>query len=73
MMRPENFRSDTRELVGMKVSLTSYKMGDRFYCHIDNIDPGATIVRADGTTQDEAEQLAVAKAIERLTSKTKRS
>jgi len=73
MMQPENFRVDTRELAGMKVSLTSYKMGERFYCHIDNVDPGATIVRADGETQDEAEQLAVSKAIERLTSKTRRT
>jgi len=73
MLQPEDYRVNTKEMAGLKVNLTSYKIGDRFYCHIDNIDPGATIVRTDGVTREEAEELAVSKAIERLTSKTRRT
>ena len=71
MLTADNFRIETQEISGLKVNVTSYKIGERFYCHIANVDPGATIVRTDGETQEEAVQAALAKAMQRLTSRTR--
>jgi hypothetical protein len=66
-MKSENYRTTTREIDGVKINLTSYKIGEQFYCHVTNLDPGATIARAEATTsQEDAEQIALAKALERL-------
>jgi hypothetical protein len=46
--------------------VNSYKIGDRFYCHVENTDPGATIARAEGSTKDEAIRIALSKAGLRL-------
>lgn len=70
MLKSENYRTATREIDGVKINITSYKIGEQFYCHVTNLDPGATIVRAEATTsQEDAEQIALGKAIERLTRK----
>lgn len=65
-MRPENFLSETRKLAGVQVNITSYKIGDQFYCHVSNLDPGATIARAAAATSGEAEAVALSKAETRL-------
>jgi hypothetical protein len=70
-MTTENYRSETRDLAGVKINLTSYKIGDRFYCHVSNLDPGATIARAEAASSGEAESLALSKAAERLKSKSR--
>ena len=57
---------EAKEISGVSVRISSYQIGDRFYCHIENTDPGATIARADGPAREEAIQLAIAKAIQRL-------
>jgi len=59
------------EIGGWEVNLRSYLIGDTYYCTADNVSPGAKIARATGATRDEAEQKAIAKAAERLTT-TKR-
>jgi hypothetical protein len=64
--KAENYRVEKKEILGVMVSITSYKIGERFHCHVANIDPGATIARAEGDTSEEAEQLALNKAKERL-------
>ena len=61
-MKSEDFR-ERREMVdGWNVNIVSYRIGDRFYCTIDNVDPGARFARAEGTTRDEAEAAALEKA-----------
>lgn len=66
-MKSENYRTTTREIAGVKINIISYKIGKQFYSHVTNFDPGATIARAEATaSQEEAEQLALVKAIERL-------
>ena len=70
-MKPEGFQVIPEEIAGWKVNVTSYAIGDRYYCHIDNVDPGAVIVRTEGPTREEAMVLALSKAKERLASKTK--
>ena len=46
--------------------VTTYRIGPRFHCTVDNVDPGAVIARSEGTTRDEAETKAVTRARERL-------
>jgi hypothetical protein len=66
MLKAEEYMAETRELSGVQVRVVSYKIGDHFYCHVENFDPGATIARADGNTRAHAVQLAVIKADGRL-------
>lgn len=49
-----------------EIGITSYKLKDRYYCKIDNVDPGATIARGQGATREEAEGEALRKAQSRL-------
>ncbi len=70
MLKADDFSVNTREISGLTVNITSYKIGKRYYCHIDNVDPGATIVRLDGESKEEVIQTAIDRAIRRLTSKT---
>lgn len=67
MLHSEAYEKETRTLHGVVVGIESYKIGDRFYCHLSNVDPGATIARTQGTTREEAIQIALARANERLT------
>ncbi len=56
-----------RERVGpFEISIMSYRLGDIYYCSVDNVDPGAVVARADGKTRAEAESAAVKKARERV-------
>ncbi len=66
MLNSVEHRAETRDVQGWKVKLVSYKIGEKYYCHIDNVDPGATIARADGVTRNEAVQNALKKATARL-------
>jgi pyridoxine/pyridoxamine 5'-phosphate oxidase len=50
------------EVAGTKVRVTSYKLGARFSCRVDNIDPGAIIGRASAGTREEAETMALDQA-----------
>ena len=69
MARAEDYRVAIMEIAGVKVRMTSYKLEDRFFCHIANVDPGATISRAEATTRDEADKLALADATAKLQTK----
>lgn len=62
MMKSEAFQERRDELSGWPVNIVSYRIGGRFYCTIDNVDPGARFARAEGTTREEAEAAAVEKA-----------
>jgi len=66
MLKADDYRIDSKEVDGLKINITSYKIGGTYYCHVDNVDPGAVIARAEGETQDEVIQVAMAKAMERL-------
>jgi hypothetical protein len=65
-MTTENFKEEYRELHGTKVRIASYKIGDEYYCHVYNADPGATIARATATTFEGAMNHAIEKASARL-------
>jgi hypothetical protein len=70
-MKPEDYSRRQRELAGWAITIETYKLGDVYHCTIANVDPGARFARADGTTREEAERLALAKA-ERYLSQTRR-
>ena len=68
-MKTENYRVEQKEIAGAQVSVTSYQIGERYHCHVANVDPGATIARAEADSNAEAVRLAVEKAGERLKKK----
>lgn len=61
-MKPEDYSRRQQELAGWPVWIETYKLGEVYHCTIANVDPGARIARADGSTKDEAESRAVEKA-----------
>ena len=65
-MRAEDYQRRRQELAGWPVAIVSYKLGERFICEIDNVNPGARVARAEGTTRDEAERTAMTTAERRL-------
>ena len=66
MAKVENYRLEKKSVNGIELFVTSYKIGSKFYCHIENLDPGATIARAYGESQEAAKRAAIAKAVERI-------
>jgi len=62
LMKPEQYSLRQEELAGWPVSIETYKLGDVYHCTIANVDPGARFARADGSTRQEAEALAIEKA-----------
>jgi len=69
-MKTENYLSEEKEIHGVKVVIASYKIGDRFYCHVSNRDPGRTIARAEAASPGEAKNMALSEATEKLKGKT---
>lgn len=61
-MKSDEFSERRDELAGWPVNVVSYRIGDRFYCTVDNVDPGARIARADGSSREAAEAAAIEKA-----------
>ena len=61
-MKPTEYSERSLELAGWKVRLTSYRLGDKYYCKADNVEPGACITRSQGPTKEEAEREAIAKS-----------
>ncbi|MGQ0656670.1 MAG: hypothetical protein ACT4NU_01010 [Chromatiales bacterium] len=61
--RAEGYRERREKILDWDVHIVCYKSGDRYYCKIDDIEPGAVIARAEGDAMEyaEAEALAIAK------------
>ena len=60
--KPEEHTRRSEELAGWPVTIETYRLGDVYHCTIANVDPGARITRADGSTREEAESRAIEKA-----------
>ncbi len=65
-MKPEEYSERELELEGWPVKVTSYRLGEEYHCTVDNVSPGAWLARTTGTSKQEAEDKALAKARERL-------
>jgi hypothetical protein len=61
-MKAEEYSRREIEISGWPISVETYKLGDVYHCTISSVDPGARFARADGSTKDEAERLALEKA-----------
>jgi hypothetical protein len=70
-MRAEDYSEQTVAINGWDCRLTSYRLGDVYHCHADNVSPGARLTRAKGPTKEEAERKALERATEML-AKTQR-
>jgi hypothetical protein len=71
-LKSEEFRETRRELDGWPINIVSYRVGDRYYCTIDNVDPGARFARAEGGSREDAEKIALEKAARYLKQTHKR-
>ena len=61
-MKVEEHSKRQQQVGQWKVNIVSYRLGDRYYCTVDNVEPGATLARAQVLTRDEAEKKALGKA-----------
>jgi hypothetical protein len=61
-MKAEEYSERYEEIDGWKVHIVTYKIGDRYHCSIDNVDPGARFARAEGATREDVERVAFEKA-----------
>ena len=66
MPRTEEYNSESRQINGVAVSITTYCVGEAWHCTIANIEPGANIARGDGKTREEAVNATIAKAEARI-------
>ena len=61
-MKAEDY-SERREVIeSWPVHIVTYRIGEQYYCTIDNVDPGARFARANGATREDAERVALEKA-----------
>ena len=61
-MKAEEFTERRQVVDGWNINIVTYRIGDRWHCTIDNVDPGARFARAEGHTREEAERIALEKA-----------
>jgi hypothetical protein len=65
---PKEHQHRSAEAEGWPIGITSYRLGDTWICHIDNVSPGAIIARGRGASRQEAEGAALEVASKRLRS-----
>ena len=70
-MKAEGYREQKDTLAGWPVKIISYKVGTVYHVSIHNQEPGAWICKREGSTLEEAEKEARARATE-LLSRTRR-
>jgi hypothetical protein len=62
MMKAEDYTERRETVDGWPIHIVTYRIGDKYYCSIDNVDPGARFARAEGTTREDVERVALTKA-----------
>jgi hypothetical protein len=58
----EDYKERREKILDWDVHIVSYKAGERYYCKVDDIVPGAVIARGEGDAREHAEAQAVANA-----------
>jgi hypothetical protein len=61
-MKAENYTERRDTIDGWPINIVTYRIGGKYYCTIDNVDPGARFARAEGSVCDEVERKALEKA-----------
>ena len=72
MPKPEEYSARKTQLAGWPVTITTYRLGQTYYTTVDNTDPGAWVVKAEGATKQDTETKAL-KDAEALLEKVKKS
>ena len=72
MPKVEDYSQRKTQLAGWPVTIITYRLGDVYRTTIDNTDPGAWVVKAQGASKNEAETKAL-KDAEALLEKVKKS
>src|SRR6266478_1666284 len=70
-VKTEDYSERILDVNGWQCRLTSYRLGDVYHCHADNVSPGANLAKTTGATKEEAERKALERATE-LLSRTRR-
>lgn len=65
-MNVQDYSRRIEEYDGWTLNVVSYRRGETYHCTVDNVDPGAVIARATGSTREGAERRAVVAARRRL-------
>jgi hypothetical protein len=61
-MKAEEYSERNDTIDTWPIHIVTYRIGDTYYCTIDNVDPGARFARAEGRTREEVERVALEKA-----------
>jgi hypothetical protein len=61
-MKAEQYTRRQLELEGWPIVVETYKAGDVYHTTVSNVDPGARLARADGSTCEDAETRALERA-----------
>ena len=72
MPKVEEYSERKSQLAGWAVNIVTYRLGSIYHTTIDNTDPGAWVVKAQGSTKEEAESKATKEA-QGLLEKVKKS
>ena len=72
MPKAEEYTEQKTQLAGWPITIVTYRLGATYHTTIDNTDPGAWVVKAQGLTRQEAESKAMKEA-EALLEKVKKS
>jgi hypothetical protein len=72
MPKPEDYSERKTELSGWAVNIVTYRLGSTYYTTVENNDPGAWVVKAEGSAKKETEAKAL-KDAEALLAKIKKS
>jgi hypothetical protein len=72
MPRPEDYSERKTGLSGWAVNIVTYRLGSTYYTTVENNDPGAWVVKAEGSAKEETEAKAL-KDAEALLAKIKKS
>ena len=72
MAKAEDYSERKTQLAGWPVTIVSYRLGNICYASVENQDPGAWVVKAEGPSKQDAESKALKEA-EALLAKIKTS
>ena len=61
-MKAEEYTERHETIDTWPIHIVTYRIGETYYCTIDNVDPGARFARAEGATREDAEHVALDKA-----------
>ncbi|MET3591326.1 class 3 adenylate cyclase [Mesorhizobium shonense] len=65
-LRAEGYLRRKQRLGSWEIGVSSYKLGSRYRCEVDNVSPGTRLARGEGATRAEAEARALSEARETL-------